>query len=60
MKRLLPKLKIFRARYPETASAVLMLLKDERIATRRRFTRALPDTSTHVIRGTLLDLQKTG
>jgi len=60
LKRLLPKLKIFRARYPETASAVLLLLKDERIATRRRFTRALPDTSTHVIRGTLLDLQKNG
>ncbi|KKB02653.1 MarR family transcriptional regulator [Pantoea anthophila] len=60
MKHLLPKLKIFRARYPETASAVLLLLKDERIATRRRFTRALPDTSTHVIRGTLLDLQKNG
>lgn len=60
MKRLLPKLKVFRARYPETASAVLLLLKDERIATRRRFTRALPDTSTHVIRGTLLDLLKNG
>lgn len=60
MKRLLPKLKIFRARYPETAAAVLELLKAERTATRRRFTRTLPGTPSHVIRGTLLDLQKNG
>lgn len=49
MKHILPKLKIFRARYPETAKAVLQLLKEERTATRRRFTRALPGTETHVI-----------
>ena len=60
MKHILPKLKIFRARYPETAKAVLLLLKEERTATRRRFTRALPGTETHVIRGTLLDLCKVG
>ena len=60
MKHILPKLKIFRARYPETAKAVLLLLEGERTATRRRFTRALPGTETHVIRGTLLDLCKVG
>lgn len=61
MSRLLTKLGIFRARYPETASAILALLTEKPSALRRGITAALPaETSACAIRESLADLMDIG
>jgi hypothetical protein len=61
LSRLLTKLGIFRARYPETASAILALLTEKPSALRRGITAALPaDTSACAIRESLADLMDIG
>lgn len=61
MSQILPKLKIFGVSYPDTATAIIDLLAEEKTALRRRFSKALPEsTSSHFIRRTLYQLLQLG
>ncbi|MDT0178154.1 hypothetical protein Q9R34_19200 [Enterobacter sp. BRE11] len=59
MSWLLPKLRIFRAKHPETASAILHVLAEKPGLLRRGITAALPaETTCYAIRESLADLMR--